>query len=87
MPDLAAFFAAIDQEFARVLEVVAIDDFAQDAFGGHGRAVGGQDQGNFALRHDRDRRFENAILPAPKAEMQPRRENIGLVTGFAVKRD
>ena len=31
--ELAAFLAAVEQELARVLEVVAIDDFAQDALG------------------------------------------------------
>ena len=87
MPELAAFFSAIDQEFPRVLEIVAVDDFAQDAFGRDGRAVGGQHQGDFALRHDRHRDFDNAILPAPEPEMQSRRENVGLVTGFAIKGD
>src|SRR6185369_7977388 len=56
---LASFLAAIDQEFARVLEVVAVDDFAEDAFRRYASAVGGDHQGNFALRDNRHRRFDD----------------------------
>ena len=72
MPKLAAFFAAVEQEFARVLEVVAIDNSAQDALRGNGRAGRGDDQRDFALRHDGDRRFQDPVLPAAIPEVQTR---------------
>jgi hypothetical protein len=50
---LPALLAAVRQELARVLEVVALDDFAQDALRGNGRAIRRHDQRDLALRHDR----------------------------------
>ena len=86
-PELPAFLAAVRQELARVLEIVAVDDAAQDALGGNGRAVGGHDQGDFALGDDRDRHFHNPVLPRPIAEVHARGERVRLVTGLAVERD
>src|SRR5207245_1392355 len=36
--ELASLLTAVEQELARVLKVVALDDFPQDAFGGNRRA-------------------------------------------------
>ena len=85
--DLPAFLAAIDQELPRVLEVVAINHFAQDAFGRDGSAIRRQHQGDFALRHNRHRHLDDAVLPRPIAEMQSRREHVRLQTRLALQGD
>ena len=51
--ELAAFLAAVDQELARILEIVAIDDPSQNSFGRNRRAIRGHDERDLALRHDR----------------------------------
>ena len=62
--ELPALLAAVQQELARVLEVVALDHFAQDALGRDRRAVGRHHQRNLALRHDGDGRLDDPVLPA-----------------------
>ena len=65
--ELPAFLAAVDQELARVLEVVAIDDLAQDAFGRDRRAVRGHHQRDFALRHNRDRHLDDRDIASARS--------------------
>ena len=84
---LPALFAAVEQELARVLEVVALDDFPEDAPGRNRPIVRRDNGGNFALRHDDDRHLEDAILPAEESEVETRRQRRGLITGFAVEGD
>src|SRR5581483_973367 len=50
--ELAPFFAAVDKKTPGVLKVVAVNNLPQDALSRNGIAIGGDDQGNFALRHD-----------------------------------
>src|SRR5436190_24224895 len=69
---LASFLATIHKEFARVLKVVAVDDSAQDSSLRNRSAVGADDQGNLALGHNCDGRFDNPVLPAEKTEVQSR---------------
>ncbi len=85
--ELAALFAAAEEEFARVLEVVALDHAAEDAAGRNRRARGGNHERDLAGRDDHDGRFDHAELPEEVAEVQPGRERFGLVTGLAVERD
>ena len=85
--ELAAFLAAVGEEFPRVLEVIAINDLAEDALGGDRRAVRRKHQRDLALRHDGDRLFDDAILPTPVTEVQSRRERVGLIAGLTTKRD
>ncbi len=80
MPSCRPFSPPLTRNLPRVLEVVAIDHLSQDALGRNGRAVRGHHQGDFALRHDRHRHFDDPVLPAPVAEMQSRRERVGLIT-------
>ena len=47
--ELTAFLAAIGQEFPRVLEIVAINNFSENALGRNRVAIRRQHQGNFAL--------------------------------------
>lgn len=87
MAKLPALFAAVEQELARGLEVVAFDDFPEDATGRNRPAVRRDNEGNFALRHDDDRHLEDAMLPAEESEVETRRQRRGLITGFAVEGD
>lgn len=80
--ELAPFFAAIHQELAGVLEIVAIDDAPENPLGGDRRAIGRDDEGNLTLRHDRDWNFDDAVLPRVIAEVQAWREGIRLITRF-----
>src|SRR6266545_3594616 len=65
---LMRYVAAVGEEFPRVLEVIAINDLAEDAFGGDRRADRRKHQRDLALRHDGDRLFDDAILPTPVTE-------------------
>src|SRR5262249_53965161 len=84
---LAALLAAVDQELARVLEVIAVDDASENALGRNGGAIRGDHQRDLTLRDNCDRHFDDAVLPAPIAEVQSRRERVGLITRFAAERD
>ena len=84
--ELATLLAAVQQELARVLKVVAIDHFAQDALGWDRRAVRRQHQRNLALRHDGDGRLDDPVLPAVITEVQSRSQCVRLVAGLAVQR-
>ena len=68
--ELPAFFTTIEQEATCILEAVAIHDPARDMFAGHGRAIRRDDEGDFALRHDGDGHFDEAVLPGPIAMVQ-----------------
>ena len=84
---LAAALAAAAQERLGVLEAVARDLAAEDALGGIGRAVGGDDEGDFSRGHDHERHALHLVQPAPEAEVPARREEIGLQAGLTVERD
>jgi len=83
---LAPFLAAVGQERARVLEMIAVHDLAEDAFGRNGRAIRRDHERDLALRHHGDGHLGEAILPAPVTEMEAGRERVGLVAGLAVER-
>ena len=85
--ELAAFLAAVEQELARILEVVAIDDPAQDAFRGMDAPSAAMTSAISPCGTIVTGALRIAVLPAEIAEMQPGRERVGLVTGFAVERD
>src|SRR5580765_2904888 len=85
--ELAAFLPTVEEKFARVLEVIALNHLAENALRRNRRAIRGQHQGDFALWHDCHGHFDDAILPAPETKMQSRREGIGLIPGLAAQRD
>ena len=81
------FSPPLTRNFARVLEVVAIHGAPEDALRRNRFTVGGKDQGDFSLRHDCDRFFDDPELPRPISEIQAGDERRGLEAGFAVERD
>jgi hypothetical protein len=85
--ELPAFLAAVEQEFPRVLKVVALHALAEDVFRRARRAIGGHDERNFTLLHNRRGNFDHAELPRPITEMQTRRERIRLQTRFVFERE
>ena len=60
---------------------------AEDALRRNRRAVRGEHQCDFALRHHGHGHFDDAILPAPVTEVQSRGECVGLITRLAAQRD
>ena len=84
---LPALLPAVGEELAGVLEVVALDDFAQGLRRFELFAAAGEDIADLALL-DRDQgELVNGILPAPEAEVQAAAEDVGLVAGLAVQGD
>ena len=75
------------QEPPRVLEIVAAHDLAQRLARQQRLAVAGIDIADLALRHRDQRRFVNAVLPPPQAEMQPTTQDLGLKPCLAVQSD
>src|SRR5206468_12326879 len=62
-----------------ILELIAIDNFAEDTFRWNRLTVGRHHQCDLALRHDRNGRFDNSVLPPEESEMQSWRQRICLV--------
>ena len=85
--ELASLLAAVHQELASILEIVALDNFAQDALSGNGRAVCRHHQCYLALRHDGHRHLEDPVLPTEITEMQPRSQRVGLEAGLTGQRE
>ena len=84
---LAAFLPFVGEELAGVLEVVALDDFAQGLRRFEVFAAAGEDIADLALL-DRDQgELVNGILPAPEAEVNSAAEDVGLIAGLAVQGD
>ena len=83
----SALVAGFAQEGAGILEVIAGDDAAQGLAGRQRLAVASVDVADFALRNGHQRHLVDAVLPAPKPEMDAAAEQIGLVAGFAVQGD
>ncbi len=84
---LAALLPAVGEELAGVLEIVAIDDFAQGLRRIEVFAAAGEDIADPALLDCDQRELVNRILPSPEAEVQPAAEDIGLVAGLAMEGD
>ncbi len=85
--ELAALLATIKQEGAGVLEVIAEHALGQDPFRRNGRTGIGHDESDFSRRNAEHLDFNHPVLEEPITEMEPRREGIGLITGFALKGD
>ena len=84
---LPPFLPAVGEEFAGVLEIVAIDDFAQRLRRLKLLATAGEDIADAALLDGDKRELVDGILPAPEAEVDAAAEDVGLVAGLAVQGD
>src|SRR5439155_468083 len=77
----------VDEELARVLEVIAIDHLAENALRRDGRAIGSHHHGDLALGHNRHGHLVHSVLPAEISEVQSRWQSVGLITGLTGEGD
>ena len=84
---LPALLPAVGEELAGVLEIVALDDFAQGLRRFEVFAAAGEDIADLPLLNRDQRELVNGKLPSPETEVEPTAEDIGLVAGLAVEGD
>src|SRR5205823_9645905 len=79
--------AAVAQERAGILEVVAVDHAAERLAGLQRLTVAGVHVADLALRHRDQRDLVDAVLPAPVTQVEAAAEQVGLQARLVVQGD